>query len=268
MKVIKRKIKGSMIDKIKESVKRSSRGFVNFIRIGDGSKVRIRFISDFEDAIEIIEHDKWGELYPTPCLKEHFGKDCPWCGEDMRTRSIYAWTVFDYSEKKKKILKFGASRMSPVEQFITAYDTYGTLTDRDFVVAKRGTRLDTKYSAMPLDKKRFPGKMKPFSESQIIKLCVEASGEITLEEIDELDSFVEFEEQEEKETKKRKTKRVKDEDIFFDEDEEDEDEEDEDEEIEEMEEEFGEIEDKDEDIFPDEDEEEEEKPKKRRRRKK
>ena len=256
-KKMKRKRNESMVERIKNNIARSGKGIRNFIRVRGGSKVKVRFISDFDEAIQVREHDKWGKLGPTPCLKFHFKKECEFCKvSDVRTRDLFAWTVYDYINKEKKILKFTATTNSVVNQFLSAYDTYGTLLDRDFVISRRGTRLDTVYTAMPLDKRKFKKKIKPFTEDEIIEKCIEFSGEIEYDEIEDLPEFdedVEFGDIEENEEEEEDLEDddEEDEDLNEDEDEEDETDEDNDEEDE----------DEDED-FEDEDDEEEE-PKKR-----
>lgn len=175
---------------IKEQVRKSGRGIASFIRLSPDTKLRIRFASEFGDAVIVKEHDKWGILSPTPCLKHHFEKDCEFCKiVDVRTRDGYCWTVYDYKAKKRKIFKWPATSRSPVAQLIAIYDTYGTLLDRDYVISRRGSRLDTVYSIMPLDKRKLRKQLKQFSAEKILEKCLELSGEIAYDEIEDLPEY-------------------------------------------------------------------------------
>jgi hypothetical protein len=253
--------KDSMVKRIKKQIARSSMSLGKFIRIGTDEKVKIRFISNFDSAVPITEHDKWGKLMPVPCLKVHLGKDCPFCKvEGVRTREVYAWTVWDYDSKEKKVLKFAPNSVSPIQSLVTALEAYGTLTDRAYVISKVGSGKSTKYGCIALDKKKFKKKIKPFTEEEIIKMCLSSSSEITWDEIDELDDFVGDEDDVEEDGEE--VIEFEDEDEEVEEDTEDEDDEEEDEEDEEEEE------DEDEDDLDFEDDEDEDEPVKKKKSKK
>ena len=106
----------SMVQRIKDRIAKSGKGIGNFIRVRAGSKIKIRFVSEFGDAVLIKEHDKWGALSPTPCLKYHFDKVCEFCKiPDVRTRDIFAWTVYDYEAHKRKIINEGMLPLSSLK---------------------------------------------------------------------------------------------------------------------------------------------------------
>jgi len=182
----------SLYDKIKDGIAKSSKGYGKFLRVPDGTKIKIRFLSDFEEGVEVKEHSKWGEVNSVPCVAYHFGKECKHCKDkssEMRTKMMYCWTVFDYSSKSKKIFRFAVSKISPIKSLADTYSQYKTLLDRDFVISRSGSRFETSYTLIPLDKTKFKyeGRVKPYSKDKIIEEAVETSGEITMEDIEELD---------------------------------------------------------------------------------
>lgn len=221
--------KTDMLGLIKTRIQEAVGGLSSQFRIKGGDKRRIRFLTDVEEAIRIIYHDKWQE-FAVPCLK-HYGEDCPYCnGEGTRTRDNFIWTIWDYEAKKKLIFMFKANDSTPIPHMIAAYDNYGTICDRDYVVARKGEGFATSYTLMPSDKSKFLGKkINPFTEDEILEMLLE-SAKLPQEIGEEL-------------TKKKKiTKKEteeEDEDLFEDEDErfeeeiEEEEEAEEDEEIEE-----------------------------------
>lgn len=162
------KEKKSILDIIRQRIATSSGASNTFFRIRAGEKKRIRFLSEMTDAVLVTVHDKWGEVN-TPCLK-YFGKKCQYCSrDDVRTRDNFVWSVFDYEAKEVKLFAFKANDKSPVPQMLAMYDQYGTITDRDYVLSRKGERFDTAYTLVPLDKSKFAGakKFKPFKESEI-----------------------------------------------------------------------------------------------------
>ncbi len=188
--MVKKKKNNAMVDRIKERVHKSAQGFGNFVRIPADKKAKLRFISDLDDAIPVTEHDKWGELTPTPCLEEHFNKECKWCEDSsIRKREVYCWTVWDYANKEKKILKFAGNNYTPVPQLISFFETYGNIVDRDYVISKTGTGRDISYGVVPLDKAEFKKKLRPFTEKEILENCIESSDEIDLDDLEELDGY-------------------------------------------------------------------------------
>jgi len=162
-------MKVSMLKRIKQKITEASRTITDEFYVGQDKKARIRFLSDLEDALEVTWHDKYEDAVNTPCLS-HFGLSCPFCGLDkskVRTRQIFAWTVYNYDTDKKQIFKFPANSFSPVPNLVAMYESYGTVCDRDFVITRTGTGFDVDYQVVPMDKSAFKGDDKPFSKKEI-----------------------------------------------------------------------------------------------------
>lgn len=165
-----------LVNQIKNEVKRAGTNKGKFVFIREGEKRRFRFLTDADDGVEITFHDNFaGGVVPTPC-QEIFGRDCPYCDEEgIRTRSQYAWSVWDYEAKEVRVFMFPVNNCSPVPHLISMYETYGTLCDRDYVISVSGKQQNKTYAVVPMDKVRFRNdKAKPFSQKQLLKMLDKA----------------------------------------------------------------------------------------------
>lgn len=165
-----------LVNQIKNEVKRAGTNKGKFVFIREGEKRRFRFLIDADDGMEITFHDNFaGGVVPTPC-QEIFGRDCPYCDEEgIRTRSQYAWSVWDYEAKEVRVFMFPVNNCSPVPHLISMYETYGTLCDRDYVISVSGKQQNKTYAVVPMDKVKFRNdKAKPFSRKQLLKMLDKA----------------------------------------------------------------------------------------------
>ena len=164
-----------LIDKINTDVKKAGTNKSKFIYFREGVKQRVRFLVDMDDGMEIKFHDSFERNINVPC-QELFGRDCPYCEDDgLRTRSQYAWSVYNYETKEVQVFMFPVNNCSPVPALMAMYENYGTITDRDFVISVSGRQQNKTYSVVPMDKVRFRNeKAKPLSEKTILKLLDKA----------------------------------------------------------------------------------------------
>lgn len=164
-----------LVDKIKGDVKKAGTNKSKFIYFREGVKQRVRFLVDMDDGIEIVFHDSFERNINVPC-QEIFGRDCPYCEEEgLRTRSMYAWPVYNYETKEVQIFMFAVNNCSPVPALMAMYETYGTICDRDYVISVSGRQQNKTYSVVPMDKVKFRNeKAKPLSEKTILKLVDKA----------------------------------------------------------------------------------------------
>jgi hypothetical protein len=172
---IRRPLKMGLLDDIKNQVKKSGSNKSKFIYFKDGVKVRVRFLVDIEDGMKVLFHDSYARGINVPC-QELFDKTCPHCEDDeLRHRDQYIWPVWDYEAKEVKLLMAAVNNCSPVPTLVAMFDTYGTLTDRDYVITKSGKGQSSSFSVVPMDKAKFRNdKAKPFSESKILSLLDKA----------------------------------------------------------------------------------------------
>lgn len=164
-----------ILDKIKSDVKKAgtNKGKIMFFR--EGVKVRVRFLSDIDEGMEVVFHDSYEAGINVPC-QEAFGRSCEYCdNEDLRTRSMYAWSVWDYEAKEIKIILAAVNNCSPVPAFMALYEQYGTMVDRDYVISVSGKMQNKSFSVIPMDKVKFRNsKAKPLSEDKILEILDKA----------------------------------------------------------------------------------------------
>lgn len=164
-----------ILDKIKQDAKKSGRSKGKFIYFREGEKKRVRFLNDMDEGMEIPFHDSFEKGVNVPC-QELYGKDCSYCEDDeLRTRSLYAWSVYDYDAKEVKIFMQAVNNCTAIPAIMAMYDTYGTLLDRDFVITRTGKGQNTTYSVVPMDKNKFRNeKAKALSVKTILKNLAQA----------------------------------------------------------------------------------------------
>lgn len=217
-----------LLSKIKNDVKRSGSNKRKLIYFRDGSKLRVRFLTDMDDGMEVKFHDNFEAGINVPC-QEAFGRNCPYCEDEdsVRTRSQYIWSVWNYEAKEVQLFMFPVNNCSPIPALMAMYETYGTLCDRDYVITQVGKQQNKTFSVVPMDKNKFRNdKAKAFSEKSILKILDKAFPFDDGEEIEDDDYEVE-----DKKSKKTKAKSKKheeydeDEDDTFDDEEFDDDEE-------------------------------------------
>lgn len=176
-----------LLDDIKNQVKKSGSNKGKFLYFKPGVKIRVRFLQDMDEGLKVLFHDSYAAGINIPC-QEVLGRDCGHCdNEDLRHRDMYMWSVWDYESKEVKILISAVNNCSPIPSLVAMYDTYGTLTDRDYVITKQGTGTTATFSVVPMDKVKFKNKdAKAFSESKTLSLLDKAYPD-TIETDDEDD---------------------------------------------------------------------------------
>lgn len=197
-----------LLDKIKQDAQRSGSNKGKFFFVKEGEKKRIRFLTDMEDGIEVVFHDNFEAGVNVPC-QEIFDRTCHYCEEEgLRTRSQYAWSIWDYEAKEVKILMYPMNNCSPLGAIAAMYENYGTLLDRDYVLSVSGKQQNKTFSVVPMDKNKFRNeKAKALSMSKFLDILDKAYPDEHADKFDDKPS-----------KKKTKTK-VEEEDDYEDEDE-------------------------------------------------
>lgn len=208
-----------LLDNIKKDAKKSGQSKGKFIYFREGQKQRIRFLQDMDEGMEIVWHDSYEQGINVPC-QEHFGKNCPYCEDDsLRTRSQYAWSVWNYETNEVQVFMFPVNNCSPLPALVALYETYGTLTDRDYVISVSGKQQNKSFSVVPMDKAKFRnGKAKPFSEQALLKMIDKAWPAEDNDDEDDEDEAPKKKRGPKKSGGKTKTKKSYDEDEDEDED--------------------------------------------------
>ena len=191
-----------LIGKMKNDVKKSGANKGKILYVRDGSKVRVRFLQELDDGLEVIMHDSFEKGINVIC-QEQLGKHCNYCEEEgLRTRSNYVWSVWDYESNEVKLLMYPVNNCSPIPALLALNETYGTIMDRDYVISVHGKQQNKQFSVVPLDKVKFRNdKAKPFTEKAIWGILSKAfPAEDSADEEDDEEDY----EEEEKAVKKDK----------------------------------------------------------------
>ena len=159
-----------LLDKMKQEAVKSGASKGKFMYFRPDEKKRVRFLQELDDGLEIPFHDNYEKGVNVPC-QEIFGKDCPYCeDEDLRTRSQFAFSVYDYDANEVKILMQAA-----IPALVNMAETYGTITDRDYVLKKTGKGSTSSFTIIPMDKNKFRNeKAKALSKKALLKYLNQA----------------------------------------------------------------------------------------------
>lgn len=157
----RKETKLSMVNIIKQKVEQAAGSGLVFMKVKDKEKKRVRFLTDLDDSIQVTFHDNFKLGVGNPCYKYFGRKACPFCGKDKsegyRTRDLFIFSVYDYESKEIKLMMEAANDCSPIPAMLDFYETHGTICDRDYIISRRGKMIDTSYTLIPGDKKRFKG---------------------------------------------------------------------------------------------------------------
>ena len=164
-----------VLSSIRNDAKKSGQNKGKFIYFREGQKMRIRFLQDMDDGMEIPWHDSYEQGINVPC-QELFGRDCDYCNDDsLRTRNMYCWSVYNYEAKEVQLFMFAVNNCSPIPALVAMYENYGTLTDRDYVISVSGKQQNKTFSVVPMDKVKFRNeKAKPYSQKSVLKMIDKA----------------------------------------------------------------------------------------------
>ena len=164
-----------LLDKMKQEAAKSGASKGKFMYFRPDEKKRVRFLQELDDGFEIPFHDNYEKGVNVPC-QEVFGKDCPYCeDEDLRTRSMFAFSVYDYDAKEVKILMQAVNQCSAIPALVNMAETYGTITDRDYVLKKTGKGSTSSFTIIPMDKNKFRNeKAKALSKKALLKYLNQA----------------------------------------------------------------------------------------------
>lgn len=164
-----------LIEDIKNDVKKAGANKGKIMYFREGQKTRIRFLEDMDEGHKYTFHDSYAKGVNVIC-QEALGKTCKYCDdEDLRTRDMYCWSVYDYEANEVKLLLQPVNNCSPIPSIMAMYETYGTLVDRDYVITVTGKQQNKSFSVVPMDKNKFRNaKAKALSESKILSILDKA----------------------------------------------------------------------------------------------
>lgn len=163
-----------LINRMKEDVRKSGSVQKEIFYVGADQKRRVRFLQELDDGIEIVLHSNY-EAGQTILCGESIGESCDCDDYDYddgwRTKSMYAWSVWDVEEKRVKIFMYAMNQYSPLPQILSFAEDYETIMDRDYVIKVKGKQLDKTVTVVPQDKEKFKNKKaKPYTEEEMIEI--------------------------------------------------------------------------------------------------
>lgn len=164
-----------LVDDIKKQAQQSGANKGKFVYFKENTKVRIRFLQDMEDGYKVPFHDSFSLGINEPC-QTLFNRECEFCDtEDLRTRDMYMWSVWDYDAKEVKLMIGAVNNASPIPNLVGMYEAYGTLVDRDFVITQNGKGTGKTFSVVPMDKAKFRNeKAKAYGKQKAYELLDKA----------------------------------------------------------------------------------------------
>ena len=165
----------NLVKQLKEAVAKRGTSKKEILYWGKDSVKRIRFIQDLDDGMMIQFHNNWDPSIFAPCHDPEDHEDCKYCKEGIALQDNYFWSVWDYDSNSVKLVQFKAYGISIIPSLIEMYETFGTITDRDYKIKKVGSGQGSSFVVTPLDKERFNNKKaKPFNEKQVHEILEKA----------------------------------------------------------------------------------------------
>ncbi len=178
----------SILNSIKSDIKKAGSSKSKILYIKGDSKARVRFLTDLENAIEVKLHKNFQEGIDMLC-RESYGQHCEMCEQEIKAQSMYVFCVWDVENKEVKLFEGFGHKFNHLPNMVTMFETYGNITDRDYVLVKTGDQLSATFSVAPMDKARFKNaKAKPLTKKEIIKILNEAHGKDGSDEEEEEES--------------------------------------------------------------------------------
>lgn len=164
----------SILNDIKQEAKKGGSALGKIFWVKSDDKRRVRFITDFEDAVKIPWLNCWDKNINCP-NPNFFGKNNPYENDDgVKDSYMYMWQVYDYDSNEVKPFLYKPNQCSPIPHLAVMFETYETICDRDYVINCSGSGTTRTMPVVAMDKAKFRQKVKPLSTSAIKKIISEA----------------------------------------------------------------------------------------------
>lgn len=150
----------SILQDIRSEAKKGGGALSKVFWVKEGDKRRVRFLTDFEDAVKV----PWVSNFQRKigCVNPRFyGEKNPYEGdEEVKEETMYMWQVYDYDSDSVKPFLYKATQCTPVPHLAVAFETYGTICDRDYMINCSGKGKDKVMPIVGLDKSKVNPKIK------------------------------------------------------------------------------------------------------------
>lgn len=162
---------GNLLKEMKEAVKKSGSSKKEILYFAADSQKRIRFLQELDEGFSMNFHSDYNAGIYEVCSGED---DCELCANNVPIITNYIWSVWDYDSNAVRLFVFKASGVSPIPSLIEMFEEFGTICDRDYKIKKSGKGTGSSFIVTPLDKSRFRGDGKPFSEKEATEIITNA----------------------------------------------------------------------------------------------
>lgn len=155
--------------------------------VGQDEVKRGRFVSNFEDRVAVVMHNRFQYMMPQPCLRQ-YDETCPFHDgalEPKETKTHYAWTLWSYDDSARRVGLWKPSQNTPIAQMLDLFELKETINDRDALFTKTGKGPKTTVRVkMWMDPEPFKGgEVVTFTEAEILKILKKLIKKRTVEEL-------------------------------------------------------------------------------------
>lgn len=152
---------------IQKAIDEGPKGESKFLKLSDGESVTIRFLQELEPsakgyreeagaALGYYEHMNPDTYDSFVCTKDELGR-CAGCervpvNKKWRARGRLLFNVLVRNSDGQDVVKIFGTSLSPkglAPTIVEFSNDYGTITDRDYKLTRRGESINTTYTLLP-----------------------------------------------------------------------------------------------------------------------
>ena len=172
----------SLIEAMKAKIAQSGGTRKEILFFKSDTVKRVRFLQELDQGYAFQFHSDFNRQLYELCQDPEDHENCPLCNEEVPIKEEYCWSVWDYDSNDVKIFKTRMTSASAGPALIEMFEEFGTIMDRDYKIKKVGKGTGSSFVVTPLDKSRFRGEAKPYTESEVKDIFIKAYGGATAEE--------------------------------------------------------------------------------------
>ena len=163
---------GNLIAMMREAIEKSGSNKRDFLFVRPDQPIRVRFLQELDAGVCVDYHNDYDKHIFMACTEDD---NCQYCKDGIYKQHFFNWSVWDYDANAVRIVQFKANGVSPIPALIEMFEEFGTIMDRDYKIKKIGKGQGSTFTVTPLEKGRFRGDAKPFTNDEIREKCIAAS---------------------------------------------------------------------------------------------
>ena len=164
----------SIIESMKETIAKSGSSRKDIIFFKADTSRRIRFLQELDQGYVFQFHSDFNRQIYQLCDDPEDHENCQLCNEEVPIKEEYCWTVWDYDANEVRIFKTRMTSASAGPALLEMFEEFGTITDRDYKIKKVGKGTGSSFVVTPLEKSKFRGKAKVYSEAEMRDIMLKA----------------------------------------------------------------------------------------------